>query len=168
MSCISSLCRAACRVPIPGAEHPSGIFNSQRQKDAVHGLGQAHAAPLPKQGCLYQATCFRAHWAFTDKGKTPWVRTLTPKGLCALAIRQSILKLGCEGCIYVRRQFFTANGWCSSTLEWQLFRYHMLISVRVFADGYDICIQSILLVLLLPKVMDQLEKLKCSKSLGLG
>lgn len=46
--------------------------------------------------------------------------------------------------------------------------HRALVSVRIFADGDDICIQSILLLLLLPKVMDQLEKLKCSKSLGLG
>lgn len=68
----------------------------------------------------------------------------------------------------MRRQLYLQMADAPVPRSGSSFRHHVLISVRVFADGYDICIQSILLLLLLPKVMDQVEKLKCSKSLGLG
>lgn len=96
----------------------------------------------------------------------PWIWTLTCKGSHALDLRQSILKLGCGSLVSVRRELYLQMA-DSSTLEQQQFWHRMLITVWVFADECDTCIQSILLLLLLPKVMDQLEKLKCSKSLGL-
>lgn len=101
------------------------------------------------------------------KGGNPLDMDFDVEGFTCTGLASKYSKTGVWKSCLCEEGAVPPNDWHSSTSEQQLFWHCMLISVWVFADECDTCIQNILLLLLLPKVMDQLETLKCTKSLGL-